>query len=178
MLNLNGEGHLQGAVNSLRAHSPGPVELIVVDNGSTDASLPWLRAQSDIVLLEMGENIGAPAGRNRGLEVARGDTILFCDNDVVFTPGWRELLIGHLTAWPDVGAVGPMSDVVMGSQLVETPPPEDVDLASWAREFTARHRGRSMWSLRLILFCMMFRRDAIEDIGASTPVRPMGFRGR
>jgi len=169
MLNLNGDGHLYGAVESLRRHSPGPIELIVVDNGSTDASLPWLRAQRDIVVLEMGENIGAPAGRNRGLEVARGDTILFCDNDVVFTPGWRELLIEQLTAWPDVGAVGPMSDVVVGSQLVDAPPPQGADLDRWAQAFTRQNRGRSTWSGRLILFCMMFRRAAIEQIGGIDP---------
>lgn len=169
MLNLNGDGHLYGAVESLRRHSPGPIELIVVDNGSTDASLPWLREQRDIVLLEMGENIGAPAGRNRGLEVARGETILFCDNDVVFTHGWRELLLEQLTAWPDVGAVGPMSDVVVGSQLVDAPPPQDADLDSWARAFTQQHRGHSTWSGRLILFCMMFRRAAIEQIGGIDP---------
>lgn len=165
MLNLNGQGHLQGAIESLRRNTPGPVELVVVDNGSTDASLDWLRAQDDLVLVELGENLGAPAGRNRGLEVARGQTILFCDNDVVFTPSWRPLLLAHLDAWPDVGAVGPMSDVVIGPQLVSEPPPPGVDLDAWARAFTEQRRGQAGWTQRLILFCMLFRREALDQIG-------------
>ena len=164
MLNLNGQGHLQGAVESLRRNTPGPVELVVVDNGSTDASLDWLRAQDDLVLVELGENLGAPAGRNRGLEVAKGGTILFCDNDVVFTPAWRPLLLSHLDAWPDVGAVGPMSDVVIGPQLTEGPPP-GASLDAWASAFTASRRGQAQWTQRLILFCMLFRREALEQIG-------------
>lgn len=164
MLNLNGQGHLQGAVESLRRNTPGPVELVVVDNGSTDPSLEWLRAQDDLVLLELGENLGAPAGRNRGLEVARGGTVLFCDNDVVFTPGWRPLLLAHLDAWPDVGAVGPMSDVVIGPQLTEGPP-AGASLGAWAQAFSAARAGQAQWTQRLILFCMLFRREALDEIG-------------
>jgi glycosyltransferase involved in cell wall biosynthesis/tetratricopeptide (TPR) repeat protein len=169
MLNLNGQGHLQGAIESLRRHTTGPVEVIVVDNGSTDESLPWLRAQGDVVLREMGENVGAPAGRNRGLEIARGDSVLFCDNDVVFTPQWRELMLTHLDAWPDIGAVGPMSDVVVGGQLVDHEPGPNDDIAAWGEQWTKNHRGQSQWVLRLILFCVMMRREAIEEVGGIDP---------
>ena len=64
--NLNGFPHLIGCLDSLRRTSEGPVEVIVVDNGSVDGSLEWLRTQEDIVLLEMGQNIGAPAAPEIG----------------------------------------------------------------------------------------------------------------
>jgi GT2 family glycosyltransferase len=163
--NLNGFPHIIGCLESLRRTSEGPVEVIVVDNGSVDGSLEWLRTQKDVVLLEMGENVGAPAARNRGLEIAEGETILFCDNDVVFTPHWRSLMMNHMEAWPDVGVVGPMSDYVVGIQKVSEPPKENEGLNVYAGRFTAEYRGQHQYAMRLILFCMLVRRSVIEKIG-------------
>lgn len=165
--NLNGFPHLVTAVESLRKHTPGPVELIVVDNGSTDGSLEWLREQPDICLLEMGENLGAPAARNRGLAIARGETIVLCDNDVVFTPGWRPALLAHLEAWPDIGMVGPMSDYVLPPQKLEGAPDRDgpTDLDAFARGFHAERKGQHTYSSRLILFFLIARRAVFDTIG-------------
>ena len=79
MLNLNGQGHLQGAVESLRRNTPGRWA-VVVDNGGTDASLDsW--AQDDLVLVGWGRTSAHPRGGPRAWW--QGGTILFCDNDVV-----------------------------------------------------------------------------------------------
>jgi GT2 family glycosyltransferase/tetratricopeptide (TPR) repeat protein len=165
--NLNGMPHMVTAVESLRRTTPGPVELIVVDNGSDDGSLEWLRGQPDIHLLEMGENLGAPAARNRGLAVARGETIVLCDNDVVFTPGWRPALLAHLEAWPDIGMVGPMSDYVIGTQKLADAPAQDgpVDLDTFASDFHKERHGGHTYSHRLILFFLIARREIFDKIG-------------
>ncbi|MEL6343801.1 MAG: glycosyltransferase, partial [Myxococcota bacterium] len=163
--NLNGMPHLIGCVDSIRRHTRGPVELIVVDNGSNDGSLEWLQEQSDIVLIEMGENVGAPAARNRGLAVARGETILFCDNDVIFTPRWRPLLLRHLETYDDVGMVGPMSDYVIGPQKVDPMPPAQVALDDYATAFTRQRTGQHIYTRRLILFFIMARREVFDQIG-------------
>ena len=163
--NLNGFPHIIEVMDSLRRTTQGPVEVIVVDNGSVDGSLEWLRTQNDIILLEMGENVGAPAARNRALEISNGETILFCDNDVVFTPGWRSLMMGHLEAWPDVGVVGPMSDYVVGVQKVTEVPTREESLNEFSRKFTEKYRNQHQYSLRLILFCMLVRRTVVDTIG-------------
>ena len=165
--NLNGMPHIVTAVESLRRTTPGPVELIVVDNGSNDGSLEWLQEQPDIHLLEMGENLGAPAARNRGLAVARGETIVLCDNDVVFTPGWRPALLAHLEAWPDIGMVGPMSDYVIGPQKLQDAPAQDgpMDLDTFATAFNTERRGSHTYSHRLILFFLIARREVFDKIG-------------
>lgn len=162
--NLNGWPHVCDLVDSLRRHTDGPTELIVVDNGSDDPGLPWLRDQDDLVLLELGENLGAPAARNHGLAVARGRSIVLCDNDVVFTPGWRPALLAHLQAWPDVGMVGPMSDYVLPPQRVDDPPaPDAVD--AYARERYERLRGQHAYLRRLILYFIALRREVVDEIG-------------
>jgi len=163
--NLNGFPHLIDAIESLRCHTTGPVEVIVVDNGSNDGSLEWLREQNDVTLLEMGENIGAPAARNRGLEIATGESIVFCDNDVVFTPNWRPLLLAHLERWPDIGMVGPMSDYVVGPQKYEPLPHDHENLDTYAQRITQTHSGQHLYTHRLILFFLIARREVIERIG-------------
>ncbi len=163
--NLNGFPHVKEALSSLRKHTDGPMELIIVDNGSTDGSLQWLRQQSDVRLMEMGRNIGAPAARNRALENVRGDNILFCDNDVIFTPNWRSILLGHLGAWKDVGIVGPMSDYVSGGQKSNLLPGPQTTLDAFANTFHNARKGEHGYTSRLILFFMLCRREVIDQIG-------------
>ena len=64
-------------------------EVVVVDDGSTDGTPTWLRENTDrfahVRLIEQVH--GGPAeGRNRGVEHARGDVIVFIDSDLVVTP--------------------------------------------------------------------------------------------
>lgn len=88
------------------------VELIVVDDGSAvpvDAqSLP---SRIDTTLLRL-EGVGPAAARNEGLRVARGDIVLFTDDDTVPFAAWIPAAIGYLDGHPDaVGVTGPIRSV-------------------------------------------------------------------
>ncbi|MES2643976.1 MAG: glycosyltransferase [Myxococcota bacterium] len=163
--NLNGFPHVRPCLETLRRTTTGPIELVVVDNGSNDGSLEWLRTQPDVRLLEMGRNLGAPAARNRGLAVASGERVLFCDNDVLFTPRWQEILVTHLDAWPDIGMVGPVSDYVVDSQKAARLPHAAEALDDYAAALHTEQRGRHAYTSQLILFFILARREVIERIG-------------
>ncbi len=175
--NLNGFPHVRRTMQSLRETTQGPIEVIAVDNGSTDGSREWLLEQRDITVLSMHTNLGAPTARNRGLAHVNGEYVLFCDNDVVFTPDWRNRLLRHMVAWPDIGIVAPMSDVVTGPQLVKDAPDfESVDLNAWADRFHAEHDGKHSYSLRLVSLCILVRRAVLEQIGGfDERFNPWGF---
>ena len=72
-------------IESIRACTEaGSYEIIVVDNGSQDASLPWLRAQADVRLIENGRNRGFPAACNQGMRAAAaGHDILLLNSDTI-----------------------------------------------------------------------------------------------
>lgn len=71
-----------------RMDSPGcPVEVIVVDNGSTDGTREQLARHPGIVLLDE-ERRGAYAARNRGAAAAGGSILAFTDSDCEVEPGW------------------------------------------------------------------------------------------
>lgn len=75
--------------SALRASSDIPVEVIVVDDASTDGTWDFLRGLDDprVRTFRMERNGGQSAARNRGLEVARGTYIKFLDSDDVLVPG-------------------------------------------------------------------------------------------
>lgn len=71
-------------------------EVVVVDDGSADTTRDVLAARSDVVTaLVQPRNLGPAAARNRGVDAARSDLVLFVDDDVVATPS---LLSTHLAA--------------------------------------------------------------------------------
>jgi GT2 family glycosyltransferase/glycosyltransferase involved in cell wall biosynthesis len=94
-----------------RARSELIREIIVVDNGSDPEELSLLRqrhARADFVLLEVGKNRFFGEGNNIGVDDARGDYIVFLNNDAFVQPGWIEALSSTMRSDPDVAAVGPM----------------------------------------------------------------------
>ena len=85
----NAERYLREAIDSALGGNDIPVELICVDDGSTDGSLAILREYEERdprVHVISQENAGAGAARNAGLEVARGDYLSFLDADDLFEP--------------------------------------------------------------------------------------------
>ncbi|MGC9328186.1 MAG: glycosyltransferase family 2 protein [Candidatus Hinthialibacter sp.] len=81
LISWNRRELLQKAVDSLRRQNYPNLEIIVVDNGSTDGSVEWMRSKSDIRRIENVCNRGASAARNQGTRIAKGDYILYMDSD-------------------------------------------------------------------------------------------------
>ena len=64
ILNWNGVHHLEHYLPSVVAHSP-EAEVVVIDNGSTDESIPWLRAHfPGVRIVALPENLGFAGGYN------------------------------------------------------------------------------------------------------------------
>lgn len=71
-------------VKSVRKFTANPYEIIIVDNGSLDKNLGWLRSQSDIRLLEQGYNRGHGKGIDIGVAAASGAYVCVMDIDAHF----------------------------------------------------------------------------------------------
>ncbi len=88
-----------------KVHYPS-VEVIVVDNGSTDGSVDEFRRRSDIRLLEVGRNVGPCAARNVGIKAARGEFVFFLDSDAVLSKRALGPLVAAMTRDSRLGVIG------------------------------------------------------------------------
>ena len=93
------------ALDSLRAQSYPSMEIIVVNDGSTDGTLELLRKQDGIKLLDHSHRGIVPA-LNDGLAAATGKYIARMDADDLCHPERIELQASYLAAFPDIGLVG------------------------------------------------------------------------
>jgi glycosyltransferase involved in cell wall biosynthesis len=101
-------GHfLPEAIASVRAQTFADFEIIVVDDGSTDAATreAITRLSGSDVLAVRSENRGLPAARNLGISHARGEYISSLDPDDKFDREWLQLAVARLDADPDLAFV-------------------------------------------------------------------------
>ena len=81
-------------------------EVIVVDNGSTDGSVAYVREDwPGASVVELGENRGFSAAVNRGVAAGRGPYVALLNTDIELSPDWLELLVGELDRDPRLGFV-------------------------------------------------------------------------
>lgn len=85
--NYNNAKYLAAAIDSVLQQDYPNIEVILVDDGSTDNSLEILENYKDKIILVQQENQGAAAARNTGLRKASGDFIAFHDSDDLWLPG-------------------------------------------------------------------------------------------
>ena len=103
--NWNGRGWLGPCLASLAAQKLGPAEVIVVDNGSTDGSVDYLRASHpQVVVLALDHNTGFAHAANLGVERAGHDLIALINADVVLEPDWLSRLAAALAQDPGAGS--------------------------------------------------------------------------
>lgn len=97
--------HLPRCLAALAASTRGPLEVIVVDDGSTDGTPDIARAAGARVVPAAGGPSGPAAARNRGAANARGDLLVFLDADVAVHRDTLSRFHDALASHPDVAAV-------------------------------------------------------------------------
>lgn len=93
ILNYNGLSFLRGCLKTVRSQMYKNIEIIVVDNNSTDGSQRYVRRQSDVVLIENPENYGYARANNIGVKKATGEFVLILNNDTELSPNTIEELV-------------------------------------------------------------------------------------
>ncbi len=154
------------AVESIQAHTSVPFELIVVDNGSDEATVAWLRAQPDLRVIYNTENRGFAGGNNQGMAIARGEFVIVLNNDVLVTDGWVEGLLAPFGRIPTLGMSAPRSNKVAGSQQLEIAQYATADeYQSFAQRTRRESAGMGWLTDRAIGFCLCIDRRVIEEVG-------------
>ncbi|MBI5586988.1 MAG: glycosyltransferase family 2 protein [Deltaproteobacteria bacterium] len=93
-------------LETVKAHSDVPYEVIIVDNASADQTRALLDRVKNITVLKNDENAGFLKACNQGVKQAKGKHILFLNNDTQVGPRWLTELVSTMETYPDCGAVG------------------------------------------------------------------------
>jgi glycosyltransferase involved in cell wall biosynthesis len=119
---FNAERHLLSTVASAVRQNPGPLEIIIVDDGSTDGSAAIAARCPGPVRYLFQPNAGPPAARNTGLSLARGELIAFLDADDLWSEDRLEVQLGVLALHPGADLVAGRFQWVRDAALPGEPP--------------------------------------------------------
>ena len=138
---------------SLGETSAGFVRTILIDNGSSEASVDVYRAGLDPlhhVYLRMPENLGFVKATNAGIAVSTAPFVLFLNNDTELPRGWVDAFSEVLAKEPEVGIVGPLSS----------------SKHQWQGQVKAFKGWRILGKHNMLsFFCALLRRSVIEKCG-------------
>ena len=155
----------RACLDSLRPTLGVRDQVIVVDNGSTDATAAGLRMYPWVEIVTNPRNRGMAGGFNDAAARARHDIVIFLHNDTLLVHQWVEPLVAVFED-PKVGAAGPRSGAGAGEQ--EIPDLDGLtgpELRRAARRWSSDHRGQVTGVVRLQGFCLAVRRDLLHDLG-------------
>jgi GT2 family glycosyltransferase/glycosyltransferase involved in cell wall biosynthesis len=104
---FNQVDHTLNCLRALAEHPPAAeCEIIVVDDGSSDETARWLPLIAGLKYHRRSENGGFIAACNDGSSLARGDYLVFLNNDTVPQPRWLDALLETFHAHPETGLAG------------------------------------------------------------------------
>jgi glycosyltransferase involved in cell wall biosynthesis len=158
--------YLEDAMSSVLSQSCGDLELIVVDDGSTDGTPDLVDRYDDRrIRYVRQERRGKAASRNRAVELAQGELIAFCDSDDWWVPRRLERQLAALERSPHVGMVHGQVELVDEDGR---PLPEQT--AAHRAIFSAAHRNGATYASYAFRCCclssaILVRREVFETVG-------------
>ncbi len=115
---MNGINTIRGALDSCLNQTAKDIEIIVVDNGSTDGSLKLIENDYPAVkVIANARDFGVSGSFNIGLSAARGRYVLFLNNDIVAPPRWVEEIRRILESDERVGAASSIATYADGETI-------------------------------------------------------------
>jgi len=120
IVNYNGKNFLQACLESVITQTFQATEIIVIDNGSHDGSIEYIRESfTDTLLIPLAENRGFSSANNEGLKVALGDYIMLLNNDVVMDKYCIANLYAAMEADPSTGICATKL-LIAGTELIDS----------------------------------------------------------
>ncbi|KPV42446.1 glycosyltransferase family 2 protein [Alicyclobacillus ferrooxydans] len=166
---FNGLRYLVDCLRSLREQDPPFLEIIVVDNASSDGTQQYLCGQRDVIPLFNDTNEGFGRAVNRGIRMASGQYILLLNQDAVIEKNFAAHAMKAIQLFPDAGAISAL--------LLQGDNPDLIDGAGDCLTLSF-HPVKYGYGLPAVNFSLdsrhvtsgcaaacLYRRDALEQLG-------------
>jgi GT2 family glycosyltransferase len=171
ILNYNGCDYIETCLLSLLdlEFPKEQLEIIIVDNGSTDNSTDLIQSKfPDIRLIRNETNLGFSRAANQGAASAKGEYLAFLNNDMRVAKNWLKALLQAIQREPEIGCIGSLvmnwdgtavdfwgrSDDLFGLDPIPSNPPAPASVSS-SNKYTMFASGGAM----------LIRRDVFQELG-------------
>ncbi|MGH3450358.1 MAG: glycosyltransferase [Haloechinothrix sp.] len=156
-------------LESIQHHLPAtPFEIVVVDDASPDESARRVSECAGVRLVRAERNVGFVGACNLGAKNARGELLMFLNNDTEVRPGWLDTLVDTADSRPDVGLVGSKL-IYPDGRLQECGGIIWADGTGWNYGRGSDPAQSEFQTVRDVDYCsgaaLLVRRDLFEQIG-------------
>lgn len=117
--NYNGMDFLPDCLNALYEQTEKDFEIIVVDNGSRDGSLQYLKELPSVRMISFPRNEGFCKAVNAGIKAALGEYVVLLNNDTRVFPDYLEKLVGAISSSEKIFSVSPKMIMMKNPDLID-----------------------------------------------------------
>ncbi len=170
IVNYNGSVYLDECISSLLAQTYPAIEIIFVDNGSSDGSCEYVKKNfPSVKIIANDENLGFAKGNNIGIKAAKGELIATLNNDTKVTSRWLEELVDAINFDANVGMCASKMLFMKNAEFINS---TGICIsrsgACWDRGMFERDNGQYESTSEVFGPCAgaaMYRKSMLEDIG-------------
>lgn len=160
----NAERYIGASITGVLTQTHPNLELVVVDDGSSDRTAAILDSYGDLLRHVRQDNAGSSAARNRGIAEARGEFIALCDSDDVYAPRYLETMLETYRA------AGGGRRFVMTNALILTETGVSHGRELIGSSFPPRERHRlAMLQQNFVPYLTLFPREMAEELNGFAP---------
>ena len=159
------------AMRSLGTFTTEPIDVVIVDNGSTDETTEWTaklkESFENVTIIRNEENRGFAPAVNQGMAALPDRDILLLNNDVVLTRGWLSRMLLALREDPSRGMIGALSNYAAAPQdvVVEGYTGEMEQIQRLGVQLALTRYSAGFYAPRLSGFCLLLARELVQKIG-------------
>ncbi|MDF9831730.1 glycosyltransferase family 2 protein [Parabacteroides sp. PF5-6] len=177
-VNFNGYKDTCELIDSLQQYETYPYEVVVVDNASRNEEGKRLQACGfdKVTVVCSDQNLGFAGGNNLGFQYAKGDYILYMNNDMLIDRPFLEVLIDRLNSSSNIGAVSPKLLYVAPAHTIQYAgftPLSPILLRNETIGIGEKDEGQRDQARETAFLhgaCMLTSRKVLEDAGQMTEV--------
>ncbi|MBQ2636803.1 MAG: glycosyltransferase family 2 protein [Methanobrevibacter sp.] len=169
--NYNGEKFLKTFLSSLNEDSEYIGEVIIVDNGSNDNSVDYIKNNSfnfPLVLIENNENLGFAPAVNQGILKAKNELIFSINNDTEIKKGSIKALIDLITSSDDIFSVQAKMLQYNNKQLIDDVG-DEYNLLAWTKKTGENHHSDEYTEVKEIFSscagAAMYKKSVLNELG-------------
>ncbi len=164
--------YTQQCIKSLEGSTKLPIEVILVNNGSTDGTKTYIdklvkqKGAIKYLAIHNLENVGFPGAVNQGLKASSGEYLVIANNDLIFTKNWLEKLVALIEQKNEYGIAAPISNYVSGVQIDKTAKYSTIDeMFAHAGKLSISEKGKFSEFPRVAFLCALIKREVLDLLG-------------